>query len=63
MKLNTLFCLVLIVAGFIVPGVAFGSGIVSINSFGAIFIKVISAIALITLLTNAVSILAYKDRR
>lgn len=63
MKLNTLFCLVLIVAGFIVPGVAFGSGIIPPNGFGAIFIKVISAIALITLLTNVVSVLAYKDRR
>jgi hypothetical protein len=63
MKLNTIFCLLLIIAGFIVPSIAFGSGIIPPNSFWAIFIKTISVIALITLVTNAVSVLAYKDRR
>jgi len=62
MKLNTLFCLLLVVVGFVVPGVAFGSGMVSPTGFGEIFIKVLSAFALITLATNGVAILAYKER-
>lgn len=62
MKLNTLFSLVLIAGGIILPSIAFGSGIVPDSSFIAIVIKVISLIALVTLVTNAVSILAYRDR-
>ena len=62
MKLNALFCLLLVIVGFVVPGVAFGSGIVSTTGFGEIIIKVLSAFALITLATNAVAILAYKER-
>jgi isoaspartyl peptidase/L-asparaginase-like protein (Ntn-hydrolase superfamily) len=63
MKLNVLFSLLLVVVGFVIPGVAFGSGMVSHTGFGEIIIKVLSAFALITLATNGVAILAYKDRR
>ncbi|HEY4745329.1 MAG TPA: hypothetical protein VIH45_11765 [Desulfuromonadaceae bacterium] len=63
MKLNTLFCLVLVVVGFVIPGIAFGAGMVPRAGFGEIIIKVLSAFALITLATNAVAILAYKERR
>jgi hypothetical protein len=63
MKLNTLFCLLMIVVGIIFPCVAFGLDLVSDTGFGEIIIKFLGAIALIGLATNAVSILAYKDRQ
>lgn len=63
MKPNTLLCLLLVVVGFVVPGIAFGSGMAPPASFGEIIIKVLSAFALLTLATNGVAILAYKERR
>jgi|GEM_PF-3234783 len=63
MKLNALLSLLLVVVGFVVPGVAFGSGLIPHTGFGEIIIKVLSAFALITLATNAVAILAYKERQ
>lgn len=52
----------MVVIGFIVPGVAFGANIISHSSFGGIFIKTVSFFAMLTLISNGVAILAYKDR-
>lgn len=59
MKLNVLFTAVLIAGGFIVPGIAFGSGVVSDISFAALFIKVVSLISMMVLAGNALLILVY----
>jgi hypothetical protein len=63
MRPNTLLCLLLVVVGFVVPGIAFGSGMVPPAGVSEIIIKVLSAFALLTLATNGVAILADKDRR